>query len=137
MIRGTFPSIFIQIGRSCYERGGSHPFLHNSPANFESYAKNCYAKLCKTMQNYAKTLLKYKKFEISLENNSLITTRFFRWSDFFHNNPFLISLSHLHDFCKHYTYCGRAFSLVHLTKASWYTCYSPKHVSVGDPQLMC
>ena len=34
--------------------GGIPPFLHNSPANFESYAKNRYAKLCKSMQNYAK-----------------------------------------------------------------------------------
>ena len=61
------------------------PFLHNSPANFESYAKNCYAKLCKSMQNYAKickimqkTLKELKKFEISLENNPLIIARFFR-----------------------------------------------------------
>ena len=34
--------------------GGTPPFLHNSPANFESYAKNRYAKLCKSMQSYAK-----------------------------------------------------------------------------------
>ena len=75
-----------------------------------------YAKLCKTMQNYAKTFLKFKKFEISLENNPQITTRFFRWSDFVHNIPFLISLSYLHNFRKHCIYCGRVFSLVHLTE---------------------
>ena len=82
--------------------GGIPTFLHNSPANFESYAKNRYAKLCKSMQNYAKickimqkTFWKFKKFEISLENNPLITTRFFRWSDFVHNNPFILNIFEL------------------------------------------
>ena len=65
--------------------GGIPPFLHNSPANFESYAKNRYAKVCKSMQSYAKlckimqkTFKKFKKFEISLVNNPLIIARFFR-----------------------------------------------------------
>ena len=48
-VLGTSETVEFEI-----KGGGSHPFLHKAPANFESYAKNCYAKLCKSMQNYAK-----------------------------------------------------------------------------------
>ena len=49
--------------------GGIPPFLHNSPTSFESYAKNRYAKLCTSMQNYAKVCkIMQKNFFENLKN---------------------------------------------------------------------
>ena len=91
-----------------------------------------YAKLCKTMQNYAKTFLKFKKFEISLENNPQMTTIFFRWSDFVHNNPFLISLSYLHNFRKHYLYIVAEYFRWFI----WPTCLPKRKIPPSAPLLI-